>query len=60
MIVNAYKSLTARAALDYLRTLGDISGKQFWQQRFYDHIISNEEELLAIRKYIRDNPINDL
>jgi REP element-mobilizing transposase RayT len=59
MIVNAYKSLTARAALSHLRTLGDICGNQFWQQRFYDHIICNDEELLAIRRYICDNPINN-
>ena len=57
-IVDAYKSLTARAALSYLRTLGDICGYHFWQQRFYDHIISNETELLAIRTYIHNNPLN--
>ncbi len=60
MVVGAYKSLTARAALGYLRTLGDICGNQFWQQRFYDHVICNHEELLAIREYIRNNPINDV
>jgi REP element-mobilizing transposase RayT len=57
-IVDAYKSLTARAALNHLRTLGDIKGKHFWQQRFYDHIICNETELHAIRTYIRNNPRN--
>ena len=55
-IVNAYKSLTARAALSHLRTIGDICGNQFWQQHFYDHIICNNTELLAIRKNIRNNP----
>ncbi len=56
-IVCAYKSLTARSALSHLRTLGDICGNQFWQPGFYDHIIGNTTELLAIRKYIRNNPI---
>lgn len=28
-----------------------------WQPRFYDHIIRNEKSLLAIRKYIRLNPL---
>ncbi len=56
-IVGAYKSLTARAALSHLRTRGDICGNQFWQQHFYDHIICNKTELLAIRKYIRNNPL---
>lgn len=27
-----------------------------WQQRFFDRIIRNERELLAVRKYIADNP----
>jgi REP element-mobilizing transposase RayT len=56
-IVGAYKSLTARAALSYLRTLGDICENQFWQPHFYDHIICNKTELLTIRKYIRNNPL---
>ncbi len=55
-IVCAYKSLTARAALGYLRSLGDICGNQFWQRDYYDHIIRNKAELQEIRKYIRDNP----
>ena len=57
-IVNAYKSLTARAALSHLRTLGDICGNHFWQKRFHDHIIGSEAKLLTIRSYIRNNPIN--
>ena len=57
-IVNTYKSLTARATLNHLRTLGDICANHFWQARFYDHIIGNESELLAIRSYIRNNPNN--
>ena len=56
-IVCAYKSLTARTALSYLRSLGDICGNQFWQRDYYDHIIRNEAELQEIRKYIRDNPL---
>ena len=57
-IVGAYKSLTARAVLSHLRTRGDICGNQFWQERFYDHIICNETELFAIRSYIHKNPLN--
>jgi putative transposase len=55
-IVCAYKSLIGRAALSYLRTLGDICGDHFWQRDYYDHIISKKAELREIRKYIRDNP----
>jgi REP element-mobilizing transposase RayT len=28
-----------------------------WQQRFYDHIIRNENDLLRIRTYIQNNPL---
>jgi putative transposase len=28
-----------------------------WQQRFYDHIIRNENDLRRIRTYIKNNPI---
>ena len=27
-----------------------------WQRNFYEHIIRNEDELNAIREYIRCNP----
>jgi len=31
-------------------------GRKFWQTRFYDHIIRNDDELIRIRKYIVNNP----
>ncbi len=55
-IVGAYKSLTARATLAHLRTLGDICGEHFWQRDFYDYIIPSKAELQKIRTYIRHNP----
>ena len=55
-IVCVYKSLIGRAALAYLRTLGDICGEHFWQRDYYDHIISHKAELQEIRNYVRDNP----
>ncbi len=55
-IVGAYKSLTARAALAYLRTLGNICGDHFWQRDFYDYIIHDKAALQQIRTYIRNNP----
>ena len=30
--------------------------KPFWQQSFYDHAVRREEDLLAIARYIFDNP----
>jgi len=29
-----------------------------WQSRYHEHIIRNDDELLRIREYIRDNPKN--
>ena len=51
-IVNAYKSSVKR----YCKHNGLSNFK--WQERFYDRIIRNEEELIRIRKYIHENPRN--
>jgi len=29
----------------------------FWQKSFYDHIIQDEHDLMRIREYIKDNPM---
>ena len=28
-----------------------------WQRNYYEHIVRNEQELAAIRRYIRNNPL---
>ncbi len=58
-ILRVYKSLTARAANNYLRSKGYIVGSQFWQRSFYDRVIRNEAELEQKRTYIRNNPVKD-
>jgi REP-associated tyrosine transposase len=58
-VVGAYKSLTGRAALNYLRTKGESCGNQFWQRGYYDHVIRNEADLEEKRTYIRNNPIKE-
>jgi putative transposase len=58
-VVGAYKSLTGRAALKYLRTKELICDKHFWQRDYYDHVIRNEADLHEKRLYIRNNPIKD-
>jgi putative transposase len=58
-VVGAYKSLTGRAALNYLRMNEQICCNQFWQRDFYDHVIRNEADLQEKRTYIRNNPIKD-
>ncbi len=58
-VVGAFKSLTGRAALTYLRSNGLRCGQHFWQRDFYEHVIRNEADLQEKRLYIRNNPIKD-
>jgi REP element-mobilizing transposase RayT len=50
--IRAFKSLSA---INANRVLGR-SNRPFWQRNYYEHVIRDEEELNAIRQYIRDNP----
>lgn len=54
-IVGAYKSLVANRWLTICKTNGVIMGK-LWQERYYDHIIRNDEDLANVRAYIETNP----
>ena len=51
-IVRGYKAAVSRWAQ------GNGYSGFAWQGRYYDHIIRDEESLLAIRRYIGDNPAN--
>jgi len=53
-IIRGFKTFTARK----INIFENIPGRQFWQTRFYDRIIRNEDELNRIRKYIYNNPYN--
>jgi len=53
-IIRAFKSISA---IEANRALGR-SNRPFWQRNYYDHVIRDEEELNAIRQYIRGNPGN--
>ena len=59
-VVGAYKSITARAALSYLRMQGQIFSNHFWQRDYYEHVIRNEEDLNQTREYILNNPLKAL
>jgi putative transposase len=53
-IVATFKAATTRFA----RQGGLIpADRQLWQHRFYDHVVRTDKSLLAIRQYIRDNPV---
>ncbi len=51
-IIQAYKSSVSR--------INNQAGmQQFrWQRSYHDHIIRNWNELMRVRKYIRNNPVN--
>jgi REP element-mobilizing transposase RayT len=59
-IVGAYKSLTARAALQSLRTRGQDPGQHFWQRTYFEHVIRNDEDLNETRQYIQNNLLKAL
>ena len=53
---------TKRASLpQVIRALKSLSSKRvgysLWQERYYDHIIRNQEELQRARQYIQNNPL---
>jgi len=50
-IIRTFKTLTRREFC-----LFDIGSKFEWQRSFYDHIIRNENSLVKIREYIKNNP----
>ena len=51
-IVRAFKTFSARRINEMRHT----PGTSVWQRGFYDHVIRNDRELAAIRRYIADNP----
>ncbi|MCR4406304.1 MAG: hypothetical protein NUW24_05200 [Anaerolineae bacterium] len=57
-VVGAFKSLVFTVYLDWIQTNDPTRRAKFWQRNYYEHIIRNERELRAIRRYIRQNPDN--
>jgi putative transposase len=52
-IMQLTKGGTARMANQLLGT----TGKMFWQDESYDHIVRDRDEFLRIRSYIEFNPV---
>jgi REP element-mobilizing transposase RayT len=52
-IMRAFKSISAIAAN---RRLGRAE-RSFWQRNYYERVVRSETELIAVRQYIRDNPL---
>ena len=51
-LIGAFKTKSSKE----IHIAGAIKFK--WQRSFYDRIIRNEDELIKIRKYIRENPLS--
>jgi len=52
--IAGYKS----AVTKQINIIRKTPGTPVWQRNYYEHIIGNETELLRIRQYIANNPIN--
>ncbi len=57
-VVGAFKSLVFKIYFDWIEINDPSRHAKFWQSNYYEHIIRNERELNAIRRYIIDNPLN--
>ena len=57
-VVGAFQSLVFTVYLDWIEANDPTRRAKFWQRNYYEHVIRNERELLAIRQYIRLNPDN--
>jgi len=57
-VIQAFKSTSTNA---YIRGVYQQGWNKFdrslWQRSFYDHVIRNEMDLLRVREYILNNPL---
>jgi putative DNA methylase len=52
-LTKSLKGITAKRGNAML----GLTGKPFWQEESYDHLVRNEREFEGIRNYIEENPI---
>lgn len=52
-IIRAFKTFSARRVNELCNT----SGVPVWQRNYYEHIVCSEDELICIREYIANNPL---
>lgn len=57
-VVGAFKSLVFTVYYDYIQSNNLSKRAKFWQTNYYEHIVRNDRELHAIRRYIIENPVN--
>jgi len=58
-IIHRFKTLTTNRYISGVKNDGwpPFDGK-LWQRNYYEHIIRSEKELINIREYIANNPVN--
>src|SRR5579871_1031672 len=52
-LTKSLKGITAKRANAML----DLTGKPFWQEESYDHLVRDTREFEKIRNYIEENPV---
>ncbi len=52
-LMKSLKGITARRANSMLGS----TGRAFWQEESYDHLVRHEREFDKIRAYIEENPV---
>ena len=52
-LTKSLKGITAKRANAML----ELTGKSFWQEESYDHLVRDELEFNKIRQYIEENPV---
>jgi putative transposase len=51
-IIQNFKSQSAKVIYAIRKT----PGGQVWQRNYYEHVIRDEDDLIAVRQYIQNNP----
>ena len=52
-IVRAFKTFSARR----INEMRGTRGVSVWQRNYFEHVVRNEAELLRIREYVVNNPL---
>jgi putative transposase len=53
LLMKSLKGITAKRANAML----ELTGRPFWQEESYDHLVRNDREFERIRNYIEQNPV---
>jgi len=53
-LIGAFKTVSTK----HINIIRKTPGIQMWQRNYYEHIVRDENEYYAIRRYIIKNPLN--